>query len=558
VRRVDDLFVHGLLAALFALPLRIGDEMKLQGKNLIAGDAISATAGYFTARGDLAKFEEATEAQVDLAFEAAEQAFHEFRRASAVRRAAFLERITEEIESLGDDLLTTANLETALPIAERLVGERGRTVNQLKMFAALIREGSWVDARIDRGLPSRKPVPKPDVRRMLIPIGPVAVFGASNFPLAFSVAGGDTASALASGCPVIFKAHPAHPATSELVADAIIRAAKEHRMPAGVFSLLQSTRNEIATAVVKHARAKAVAFTGSLRAGRALFDSAGSRSHPIPVYAEMGSINPVFLLPGALNERAEAIAQGMSTSVMLGGGQFCTSPGLAVGIGSPNFARFSEALGELVKRAQPATMLHSGVLQSFEAGVKRVRAIEGVQAMASMNTADNSKAQALPTVFATDFGTFMKHPALSEELFGPSTLVVGCGSPEDMLAIAQGLEGHLTATIHGTAQDLAEYSALITILENKVGRLIFNGFPTGVEVCASMQHGGPYPATTDSRTTSVGTAAILRFARPIAYQNFPQAALPIELQDENPRGIWRLVDGHLTREKLQYADDRST
>ena len=531
--------------------------MKLHGKNVIAGEAISAADGYLTARGDLAEFEEATEAQVDLAFAAAENAFHEFRRTSAVRRAAFLERIGEEIESLGDDLLTAANIETSLPIAERLAGERARTVNQLKMFATLIREGSWVDARIDRGVPDRKPLPKPDVRRMLIPMGPVAVFGASNFPLAFSVAGGDTASALAAGCPVVFKAHPAHPATSELVAGAIARAAKENRIPPGVFSLLQSTRNAIAIAVVKHPQSRAAAFTGSLRAGRALFDAASSRPEPIPVYAEMGSINPVFLLPGALTERADAIAQGLKTSVMLGGGQFCTSPGLAVGIGSPQFTRFSESLQELLKAAQPPTMLHPGIVQSFESGVKRIRAIEGVQTIPSSSSADNRKLEALPLMFATDFGTFMKHPVLGEELFGPSTLVVRCESRDEMLATARSLEGHLTATIHGTAEDLAEYSALIAILENKVGRLIFNGFPTGVEVCPSMQHGGPYPSTTDSRSTSVGTAAILRFARPVAYQNFPQAALPIELQDENPRGIWRLVDGHPTREKLQYADDLS-
>jgi len=247
----------------------------------------------------------------------------------------------------------------------------------------------------------------------------------------------------------------------------------------------------------------------------------------------------------------------MKTSVMLGGGQFCTNPGLAVGIEGPHFAQFSKTLQELIKGALPPTMLHSGIVQSFEAGVKRVQAIEGVQATCSVKTADHNKSEALPSVFATDSSTFMKHPTLGEELFGPSTVLVQCGSPEEMLHMAQGLEGHLTATIHGTTEDLAEYSALIAILENKVGRLIFNGFPTGVEVCASMQHGGPYPSTTDSRSTSVGTAAILRFARPIAYQDFPQAALPIELQNENPRGIWRLVDGHLTREKLQYADDIS-
>jgi 2,5-dioxopentanoate dehydrogenase len=527
--------------------------MEFHGKSVIASEAIPSIAGYFTARGELARFEEAGTEHVDQAFDAAGRAFDEFRRTPSERRAAFLERIADEIEALGDSLLATASAETSLPIPERLAGERGRTVNQLRMFAALIREGSWVDARIDRALPDRKPLPRPDVRRMLIPVGPVAVFGASNFPLAFSVAGGDTASALAAGCPVIYKAHPAHPATSELVARAISKAAGETGMPAGVFSLLQSTRNEIAIAVVCHPSSKAVAFTGSLRAGRAIFDAAAGRRDPIPVYAEMGSINPVFVLPGALAERSETIAQGMKASVMLGGGQFCTSPGLAVGISSENFSRFSETLQELIRSAPPPPMLHRGILQSFESGVERLAAIDGVRRIASSMAADAAKAEATPSVFATDFKTFEKHSSLSEELFGPSTLVLQCSSREEMLAVAHGLEGHLTATIHGTPQDLVAYADLVSILENKVGRLIFNGFPTGVEVCAAMQHGGPYPATTDSRSTSVGTAAILRFVRPLAYQNFPQATLPVELQDANARGIWRLIDGQLTKEPLQYA-----
>ncbi|HET9216309.1 MAG TPA: aldehyde dehydrogenase (NADP(+)) [Terriglobia bacterium] len=525
--------------------------MKLHGKSVVAGKAADSTAGFFNARGDLARFEEATAELVHQAFDEANPAFIEFRRIPSERRAGFLERIGEHIESLGDELLTTASTETSLPIADRLVGERARTVNQLRMFAALIREGSWVDARLDKAIPDRRPVPKPEIRRMLIPIGPVTVFAASNFPLAFSVAGGDTASALAAGCPVIVKAHPAHPATSELVAGAIVRAAGETGMPAGVFSLLQSTRNEISIAAVRNPFSKAVAFTGSLRAGRAIFDAAVSRVDPIPVYAEMGSINPVFILPGALRERAETIAQGMKTSVMLGGGQFCTSPGLAVGIGTKHFSQFAEALQELMRNAPPPTMLHAGILQSFEAGVERFRGIEGVRMVASAVDTDRGKAEATPAVFAADFETFQKHHALSEELFGPSTLLVQCSSREQMLAVAEGLEGHLTATIHGTVEDLMEYADLLMILERKVGRLIFNGFPTGVEVCPSMHHGGPYPATTDSRSTSVGTAAILRFARPVAFQNFPQAALPVELQDANARGIWRLVDGQLTREPLQ-------
>jgi alpha-ketoglutaric semialdehyde dehydrogenase len=525
--------------------------MELNGKNIIAGGTIEVAATeYFTARGQLAKFEEATEGHIDRAFQAAEKAFHEFRQVATERRAVFLERIGEELEALGMDLLTTANAETGLPIAERLAGERARTINQLRMFAALIREGSWVDARIDRSNAERRPLPKPDIRRMLIPLGPVAIFAASNFPLAFSVAGGDTASALAAGCPVIVKAHPAHPATSELVARAISRAAEGSGIPAGVFSLLHSTRNDMAIAVVKHPLAKAVGFTGSLRAGRALFNAAAGRPDPIPVFAEMGSINPVFILPGALKENIDTIAQGMKGSVTLGSGQFCTNPGLTVGIEGEPFTRFVGKLEELISDASPAPMLYAGIHQSYEAGVKRFGAINGVQCVQAAATPDPAKVEAKPAVFVTDFNTFQKHHELGQELFGPSTVVVRCQSREDMKTVAENLEGHLTATIHGTAEDLAEHAELVSILEGKVGRLLFNGFPTGVEVCAAMQHGGPYPATTDSRSTSVGTAAILRFARPVAYQNFPQTALPAELQDTNPRRILRLVDGQWTKEPL--------
>jgi len=385
---------------------------------------------------------------------------------------------------------------------------------------------------------------------MLIPIGPVAVFSASNFPLAFSVAGGDTASALAAGCPVVVKAHPAHPATSELTAGAIGRAASKTGMPSGVFSLLQSSRNEIALEVVQHPLAKAVAFTGSLRGGRALFNAAAARPDPIPVYAEMGSSNPVFLLPGALKERGEAIAQGMAASVMLGGGQFCTSPGLSFGIDDEHLTRFSQKLSELLGNAATPTMLHAGISRSYEDGVCRWSEIQGVDTLRSSASGDANKQQTRPTLFTAGVGTFEQHPELGEELFGPSTLVVRCSSPEDLNRVARGLQGHLTATIHGTPEDLAQHATLVSILQNKVGRLIFNGFPTGVEVCPSMQHGGPYPATTDSRTTSVGTDAILRFARPLAYQNFPEPSLPLELRDANPLGIWRLIDGRLSKEAL--------
>ena len=528
----------------------------LTGKNLIAGEPSDSADGRFVAGGSLAEFEEASGAHVDRALEAAAQAAHEYRRLPAEARAAFLYRIAEELER-ADGVLDAAHRETALA-TERLAAERGRTAGQLRMFATLVRDGSWVDARIDRARPDRTPLPRPDIRRVLIPIGPVTVFGASNFPLAFSVAGGDTASALAAGCAVVVKAHPAHPATSEIAARAIIAAVKASGMPAGVFSLLQSTRHDVATALVRHPYTKAVGFTGSLRAGRALFDAAVGRPDPIPVYAEMGSVNPVFVLPGALAERADAIAEGLRNSVTLGVGQFCTNPGLTIGIDDERFEQFVRRMEVLIGDAQPGTMLYPAIFESYEAGVRRLSAIDDTRTIRSSMGASvpldcargTQECQARPSLFATGARTFMRHRELGEELFGPSTVIVRCGSRDEMEAVARRLDGQLTATIHGTPADLAEYASLVSILEDKAGRLIVNGFPTGVEVCPSMQHGGPYPATTDSRTTSVGTAAIHRFARPVAYQNFPQSSLPVELQDANPRGIWRLVDGEMTRDAL--------
>jgi alpha-ketoglutaric semialdehyde dehydrogenase len=517
----------------------------LTGKNFIAGEPSDSADGRFSAGGALAEFEEASGAHVDRALEAAEEASLEYRRQPAEARATFLDRIAEAILQ-ADGLLQAAHVETALP-PERLAAELARTAGQLRMFAGLIRDGSWVDARIDRALPDRKPLPKPDIRRMLIPIGPVAVFGASNFPLAFSVAGGDTASALAAGCPVVVKSHPAHPATSELAARAVIAAVNGCNMPAGVFSLLQSTRHEIAAALVRHPHTKAVGFTGSLRAGRALFDAAAGRPAPIPVYAEMGSVNPVFVLPGALAERSDAIAEGLKNSVTLGVGQFCTNPGLTIGIDDGPFEQFVRRMEVLIAEAQPGTMLYPAIFESYEAGVDRLSAMDDTRTVRS-SIAAVRECQARPSLFATSALTFMRHREMGEEVFGPSTVVVRCTSRDEMEAVARRLDGQLTATIHGTPADLVEYASLVSILEDKAGRLIVNGFPTGVEVCPSMQHGGPYPATTDSKTTSVGTAAILRFARPVAYQNFPQSSLPVELQDSNPRGIWRLVDGAMTRD----------
>jgi NADP-dependent aldehyde dehydrogenase len=518
--------------------------MTLTGKNLIACAPVDSADGQFTASGALAQFEETSAAHVDQALEAAEHAFDQYRRLSADARAAFLDRIADAIGG-SDDLIDAAHVETSLP-RERLLAERGRTAGQLRMFATLVREGSWVDARIDRAIPDRKPLPKPDIRRMLIPVGPIAVFGASNFPLAFSVAGGDTASALAAGCPVVVKGHPAHPATSELAARAIVDAAASSGMPPGVFSLLQSTRNEIAIGLVTHPRTRAVGFTGSLRAGRALFDAAASRGEPIPVYAEMGSVNPVFLLPGALAARGDAIAEGLVNSATLGVGQFCTNPGLTIAIGDEALDRSVRRMRELILGAQPGTMLYPALLDAFEAGVRRLSAVDGVSTI----RASDHIGQARPSLFETGADVFLRNGDIGDEVFGPSTVVIRCTSRDQIEAVARRLEGQLTATIHGTPEDLKAYASLVSILEGKAGRLIVNGFPTGVEVCASMQHGGPYPATTDSRSTSVGTAAIHRFARPVAYQGFPQSLLPVELQDGNPRSIWRLVDGEMTKGAL--------
>lgn len=493
------------------------------------------------------RFVEAAPAEVDRAFDLAAAAFPIYRARPAGERAAFLESIAEELVALGDAFIERALAETALA-RPRLDGERARTVNQLRLFAGVLREGSWVEARIDTAIPDRKPLPKPDLRRMLVALGPAAVFGASNFPFAYSVAGGDTASALAAGCPVVVKAHPAHPGTSELAGAAIRKAVSTCRMPEGVFSMLHGASNEVGLAMARHPAARAVAFTGSLRGGRALFDAAAARPVPIPVYAEMGSVNPVFLLPGALRERGGEAAQALAQSVTLGAGQFCTNPGLLIGIRGAELDRFRERLSELIAQTPPATMLHPGILENYRAGVARLESSAGVRAVSRAATnADAAKCQAGARLFAADAAAFLATPHLAEEVFGPSTLLVAAGSRAELEEIARRLDGHLTATVHGSEADLREHRQLIAILETKAGRLVFNGVPTGVEVCPSIQHGGPYPATTDSRTTSVGTAAISRFARPVCYQDCPQAALPEELRDGNPRGIWRLVDNEWTR-----------
>jgi alpha-ketoglutaric semialdehyde dehydrogenase len=470
---------------------------------------------------------DATPAEIDRAATAADDCLESYAALPPSEIAALLDGIAGEIEGLGDALIQRAAEETALS-AQRLTGERARTVNQLRMFADLVRARSWRDVRIDRALPDRKPLRRPDLRRTLIPIGPVAVWAASNFPLAFSVAGGDTASALAAGCPVVVKAHPGHPGTSELVAKAVGRTIAALGLPPGVFSMLHGASPDVSLQLVRHPKIAAGAFTGSLRAGRALFDAAASRLAPIPFFAEMGSVNPVFLLPGALSERGEAIADGLSQSVNLGVGQFCTCPGVVLAVASPVLERFAQQLRDRFQRGTPGTMLTSAIARSYREAVHRIESIPGVSA----SEPGRATMEAVPVLFETDAATFLHHEELRHEVFGPATILVRCQSAEEMLEVARHIEGSLTATIHGTLQDLRESRALVSVLSRKAGRLLFNGYPTGVEVCAAMQHGGPYPATTDPRFTSVGTAAIQRFCRPICYQDFPQEFLPVELQGE--------------------------
>ena len=534
--------------------------MELHGRNLVGSKLAPqlGSNGHDTFRalnpatGDHMEppFAAATTAEVDQALDKALAAFETFRSLPGAQRATLLERMAEEIVALGDQLVERCCAETGLPAA-RITGERARTCGQLKMFADLVREGSWVDARIDTALPDRQPLPKPDLRRMLIPIGPVVVFGASNFPLAFSVAGGDTASALAAGNPVIVKAHRSHPGTAELVGRALQTAIAALGLPEGIFSLLHGSGREVGTAMVTHPATKAVGFTGSTAGGRALFDAAAGRSEPIPVYAEMGSINPVFVLPGALKERSAQIAQGLAGSVTLGVGQFCTNPGLVLGLAGPGLDAFVRQTAKAVAATPPGTMLNPGIREAYEAGVQRIAASRGVTTAGVSGAADASRNQAESAVLATDADTFLGNPELGEEMFGPATLVVSSTSVDQLLEVARGLEGHLTATIHGTPEDLAANAELVQVLQQKVGRLIFNGFPTGVEVCPSMNHGGPYPACSDVHFTSVGTAAIHRFSRPVCLQGFPDTALPPELQSANPLGIWRLVDSQLTKDAVQ-------
>ena len=478
----------------------------------------------------------ATPGEVEKAMELAAAAFPRFSNLSGTVRAGFLRAIAVEIEGVVDEIVERGQVETALP-EPHLRGETGRTVGQLRMFADLIEEGSWVDARIDRADPDRKPVPKVDLRSMLRPLGPVTVFCASNFPLAYSVAGGDTAAALAAGCPVTVIAHEAHPGIAEIIASAVVRAARATDMPDGVFSLLYGGGRRVGKAVVEHRVTQAVGFTGSRAGGIALMELAAARPQPIPVFAEMSSVNPVIILPGALERGEEALAEAFFGSLTLGVGQFCTNPGLVFipnGIGE----RFLTQLKSLILTAPAGTMLHAGICEAFADSTAAVAATEGVETLARSTTAVGP-GQAAPDVFGVSISDFVENRLLQTEMFGPATLVVRGTAGEIEDALSQ-LEGQLTASLHATEDELAANPGLVHVLRQRAGRFIYNGFPTGVEVCNSMVHGGPFPATSDGRSSSVGTLAIFRFCRPVAWQGFPAAALPPELRDGNPLGIRRM------------------
>ncbi|GAA4911993.1 aldehyde dehydrogenase (NADP(+)) [Mucilaginibacter defluvii] len=492
-------------------------------------------------------FEVANEQLVEQALQAAQQAYSIYKNISNTKKAAFLRTIAGEITALGDTLVSRAVSESGLPTA-RLLGEMGRTAGQLRMFADLVEEGSWVEAVIDTALPERTPLPKPDIRRMYKAIGPVVVFGASNFPLAFSVAGGDTASALASGCPVVVKAHPAHPGTSALVGEAISKAAVKAGMPEGVFSLLHDSGYAVGTALVKHPLTKAVAFTGSYKGGMALVDMARDRKEPIPVFAEMGSINPVVLLPKTLNKQPETLAAKYAASITLGAGQFCTNPGLILAVKSDALNVFIDSLKKAIEVVPSATMLTPGIWQNYQNLSRGVVGEAGLDIIAQSGNVNQELCnQSVATVATVKASDFINNHKLREEIFGPWSLLVIADDVHELEAVVGTLEGQLTTTVMAEREELPAYAGLLDKLADISGRVILNGVPTGVEVCAAMQHGGPFPAASDSRFTSVGTGAIYRFVRPVAWQDWDDSLLPAELQDSNPLGIWRQVNNEWTK-----------
>ncbi|HEX8445693.1 MAG TPA: aldehyde dehydrogenase (NADP(+)) [Sphingomonas sp.] len=489
-------------------------------------------------------FAEAGAAEVDAACALAAAAYSSFSETDLDTRAAFLEAIADAIVAIGDDLIVRAMAESGLPRA-RLEGERGRTVGQLKLFASVVRAGDFLDVTIDPALPDRAPLPRPDMRRRNVALGPVAVFGASNFPLAFSVAGGDTASAFAAGCPVVVKGHPAHPGTGELVGRAIQAAVKSCGLHEGVFSLLPGTSNALGGGLVADARIKAVGFTGSRGGGLALVKIAAGRDEPIPVYAEMSSINPVILLPEALRTRGAALAPAFVQSLTMGAGQFCTNPGVVLAIAGAELDAFAEAAAAALTEAKPVQMLTPGIHASFEQGVAALESHAAVTTIARGCVGDGVN-QARGAIFRTDAQSFLGDAVLAHEVFGSSSIIVACRDADEIAAVLTALEGQLTATLHHDAGDADMAARLMPVLAQKVGRILANGWPTGVEVAHAMVHGGPFPATSDGRTTSVGTLAIERFLRPVCYQSIPDSLLPPVLRDANPWQVTRRIDGVVT------------
>ncbi len=484
---------------------------------------------------------------IDQVMENAQVAFRSYKNATGVAKAELLRSIGNEIEALGDELIDTVMRESGLPEG-RVRGERGRTVNQLAQFADLVAEGSWVEATIDTGDPARTPAPKPDLRKMLVPIGPVVVFGAGNFPLAFSVAGGDTASALAGGNSVVVKAHPAHLETSRLVAKAIKIALKKADLPEGIFEMIEGDGYEPGTLLVKHPVTKAVGFTGSEKGGMALYQLAAEREEPIPVFAEMGSINPVVILPKKLESGAKEIASNLVASVNLGAGQFCTNPGLIITSASAGFDEFVQVLSSEAKAAAANKMFSDSVYRNYTLNKEKI--VEAtVVSLIGEGEKTSEENSVVPAIAKVDAQDFIKHPNLHQEIFGPFSLVVECQNEAQIKEVIASLKGQLTATLYAEDEEISSDSDWVDLIQSKCGRLLFGGVPTGVEVCAAMQHGGPFPSSSDARFTSVGLSAIKRFVRPVAYQDAPQFALPDELKDENPLDIWRMVNNVQTKER---------
>ncbi|WP_346857400.1 aldehyde dehydrogenase (NADP(+)) [uncultured Draconibacterium sp.] len=491
----------------------------------------------------------ALENEVNKVMENAFEAFKIYKKVSAKKRSDFLRNIGEEIIKLGDELIETVITETNLPEA-RVRGELGRTVSQLTKFADLIDEGSWCEATIDVSDLEREPLPKPDIRKLLVPLGPIVVFGAGNFPLAFSVAGGDTASALAGGNPVIVKGHPAHPKTGLLVALAISKAVEKCGLPAGTFGFINDDGYKSGQLLVKHPNTKGVGFTGSLNGGMALVKLAAEREDPIPVFAEMGSINPVVILEEALKEDCADIAAKLVASVNLGAGQFCTNPGLVITGKTAGYSGFVEALTKEVEATGGAQMFSTSVLRNYTLNSNKMFSYSEVTILAQ-GTKETGSENVPPVIASVSASDFIQNPRLHQEVFGPFSLLVVCDNKKELLAVVNSLKGQLTATVYASETELPKNEELIDAILEKCGRLLLNGVPTGVEVCAAMQHGGPFPAASDSRFTSVGVGAIKRFVRPVAFQDFPEHLLPMELQNRNPLKIWRVVNNTLTKESIE-------